>query len=164
MLTFSEAEFRGPGAHNRFDPSDEDEYMDMDQRTRLLGGRGGRVMRAEAPARARRKARQFGPPFRQPREIGVPQPRGVARRMDIPARRAEPQPVATVNPVSATGIGQPSAAQRLAEVAEILAAGMLRLRRRQLGAHPGDREQVRLGFSPDRSVHAGRLRPRRTAP
>ena len=43
MLTFSEAEFRGPGAHNRFDPSDEDEYMDMDQRTRLLGGRGGRV-------------------------------------------------------------------------------------------------------------------------
>ena len=44
MLTFSEAEFRGPGAHNRFDPSDEDEYMDMDQRTRLLGGRGGRVI------------------------------------------------------------------------------------------------------------------------
>jgi len=38
------AEFRGPGAHNRFDPSDEDEYMDMDQRTRLLGGRGGRVI------------------------------------------------------------------------------------------------------------------------
>lgn len=44
MLTFSEAEFRGPGAHNRFDASDEDEYMDMDQRTRLLGGRGGRVI------------------------------------------------------------------------------------------------------------------------
>jgi hypothetical protein len=43
-LTFCEAEFRGPGAHNRFDASDEDEYMDMDQRTRLLGGRGGRVI------------------------------------------------------------------------------------------------------------------------
>lgn len=43
-LTFCEAEFRGPGAHHRFDASDEDEYMDMDQRTRLLGGRGGRVI------------------------------------------------------------------------------------------------------------------------
>ena len=29
-LTFCEAEFRGPGAHHRFDASDEDEYMDMD--------------------------------------------------------------------------------------------------------------------------------------
>jgi protein phosphatase 2C family protein 2/3 len=43
-LTFCEAEFRGPGAHHRFDASDEDEYMDMDQRTRLLGGSGGRVI------------------------------------------------------------------------------------------------------------------------
>lgn len=38
------AEFRGPGVHHRFDASDEDEYMDMDQRTRLIGGRGGRII------------------------------------------------------------------------------------------------------------------------
>lgn len=43
-LTNCEAEFRGPGVHHRFDASDEDEYMDMDQRTRLLGGRGGRII------------------------------------------------------------------------------------------------------------------------
>jgi hypothetical protein len=64
--------------------------------------------------------------------------------------------------MSTTGTGQPTAAERLAEVAEILAAGVLRLRRRQLGACPGDREQVRLDFSPDRSVHAGRFGPGRT--
>ena len=40
-------------------------------------------------------------------------------------------------------------ATRLAEVAEILAAGILRLRARQLGTHRGDGEQVRLDFSPD---------------
>jgi hypothetical protein len=57
-----------------------------------------------------------------------------------------------------------SAAARLAEVAEILAAGILRLRARELGTHRGDGEQVRLDFSPARSVHADRLRPRRTAP
>lgn len=51
----------------------------------------------------------------------------------------------------------------LAEVAEILAAGMLRQRSRQLGTHRGAEEQVRLDFSPGRSVHASRLRPRRTA-
>ena len=56
------------------------------------------------------------------------------------------------------------ATQPLVEVAEILAAGILRLRSRQLGTHRGDREQVRLDFSPGRSVHADRLRPRRTAP
>jgi plasmid stability protein len=50
----------------------------------------------------------------------------------------------------------------LAEVAEILAAGVLRLRRKQ-GQVPATEEQVRLDFSPDRSVHAGRLRQRRTA-
>lgn len=43
-LTIFEAEFRGPGVHHRFDASDEDEYMDMDQRTRLIGGRGGRII------------------------------------------------------------------------------------------------------------------------
>jgi hypothetical protein len=52
-----------------------------------------------------------------------------------------------------------AAAESLAEFAEILAAGVLRLRRRQLGDHPGDQDQVRLDFSPERSVHAGRLRP-----
>jgi plasmid stability protein len=57
---------------------------------------------------------------------------------------------------------EPAAAQRLAEVAEILAAGMLRLRRKQ-GQVPATEEQVRLDFSPERSVHAGRLRQRRTA-
>lgn len=56
------------------------------------------------------------------------------------------------------------AAQRLAEVAEILSVGMLRLRARELGTHRGDGEQVRLDFSPGRSVHADRLRPRRMAP
>ena len=66
--------------------------------------------------------------------------------------------------MSATGTGQLNAAEHLAEIAEILAAGVLRLRRRQLGDHPGDQEQVRLDFSPDRSVHGGRSRPRRTAP
>ena len=60
--------------------------------------------------------------------------------------------------------GKRIATQPLAEVAEILAAGILRLRARQLGTHRGDGEQVRLDFSPERSVHADRLRPRRTAP
>jgi hypothetical protein len=65
--------------------------------------------------------------------------------------------------VSATGTGQLTAAERLAEVAEILAAGVLRLQRKQ-GRVPATEEQVRLDFCPDRSVHADRLRPRRTAP
>jgi hypothetical protein len=50
---------------------------------------------------------------------------------------------------------QTTAAQRLAEVAEILAAGLLRLRARELG------EQDRLDFSPNQSVSPDRLRPRR---
>ena len=57
-----------------------------------------------------------------------------------------------------------AASQRLAEVAEILAAGILRLRAREFGTHRGDGEQARLDFSPERSVHAARLRPRRVAP
>ena len=56
-----------------------------------------------------------------------------------------------------------TAAQRLAEVAEILAAGMLRLRARELGTQRSDGERVRLDFSPGRSVSPDRLRPRRTA-
>lgn len=39
------AEFRGPGAHHRFDDSPDDYEMDMDQRTRFLGGgRAGRII------------------------------------------------------------------------------------------------------------------------
>nr|POF16562.1 hypothetical protein CFP56_24080 [Quercus suber] len=41
------AEFRGPGVHNHFsaDDSPDDYDMDMDQRTRTLGGgRGGRII------------------------------------------------------------------------------------------------------------------------
>ena len=38
------AEFRGPGTHHRFDDSPDDYDMDMDQRTRFLGGRAGRII------------------------------------------------------------------------------------------------------------------------
>ena len=72
------------------------------------------------------------------------------------------KPLPQVNAVSGA-IDRLTAAQRLAEVAEILAAGLLRLRARELGSHRGDGEQVRLDYSPGRSVHADRLRPRRTA-
>jgi hypothetical protein len=45
-------------------------------------------------------------------------------------------------------------AERLDEIAEILAAGILRLRAR-LSAPPGSTgEQFRVDFSPDRSGHA----------
>lgn len=40
----SVAEFRGPGIHHRFDDSPDDYDMDMDQRTRMLGGRAGRII------------------------------------------------------------------------------------------------------------------------
>ena len=56
------------------------------------------------------------------------------------------------------------ATQRFAEVAEILAAGILPPAVPATRHPRGDREQVRLDFSPGRSVHADRLRPRRTAP
>jgi plasmid stability protein len=67
-----------------------------------------------------------------------------------------------VNPVSgaAAGTDRITTAERLAEVAEILAAGVLRLRRKQ-GQVPATEEQVRLDFPPERSVHADRLTPRR---
>jgi hypothetical protein len=65
--------------------------------------------------------------------------------------------------ITASAVDRLSPAQRLGEVAEILAAGILRLRSRQLGTHRGAGEQVRLDFSPERSVHADPLRPRRTA-
>ena len=38
------AEFRGPGTHHHYDDSPDDFDMDMDQRTRFLGGRAGRII------------------------------------------------------------------------------------------------------------------------
>lgn len=39
------AEFRGPGVHHGYDDSQSDDYdMDLDQRTRMFGGRSGRVI------------------------------------------------------------------------------------------------------------------------
>jgi hypothetical protein len=46
-----------------------------------------------------------------------------------------------------------SAEERLTELAQILAAGLIRLRRRQSISAPGSRD-FRLDFSPERSVHA----------
>jgi hypothetical protein len=46
-----------------------------------------------------------------------------------------------------------TAGERLAEVAQILAAGLVRLRRRQSMSAAGSRD-FRLDFSPERSVHA----------
>jgi len=51
-----------------------------------------------------------------------------------------------------------TAAERLDEIAEILAAGILRARRKLRGEDRRDR--VRLDFSPDRSVHATARRRR----
>jgi hypothetical protein len=48
--------------------------------------------------------------------------------------------------------------ERLDEIAEILAAGILRARRKLRGEDRRDR--VRLDFSPDRSMHANRSRRR----
>ena len=50
--------------------------------------------------------------------------------------------------------------ERLDEIAEILAAGILQARRKLRGEH--GRERVRLDFSPDRSMHAGRSRRRKS--
>jgi hypothetical protein len=49
-----------------------------------------------------------------------------------------------------------TAEERLDEIAEILAAGILRARRKLRGEDRRDR--VRLDFSPDRSMHAERSR------
>jgi hypothetical protein len=49
-------------------------------------------------------------------------------------------------------------AERLDEIAEILAAGILRARAKLRGEDRRDR--VRLDFSPDRSMHAHRSRRR----
>lgn len=42
--TICTAEFRGPGVHHRFDDSPDDYEMDLDQRTRMIGGRGGSII------------------------------------------------------------------------------------------------------------------------
>lgn len=44
LLTIPAAEFRGPGSHHRYDDSADDYDMDLDQRTRMLGGRSGRII------------------------------------------------------------------------------------------------------------------------
>jgi len=50
--------------------------------------------------------------------------------------------------------------ERLDEIAEILAAGLVRARRKLRGEHR--RDPVRLDFSPDRSMHADRSRRRKS--
>ena len=40
----SPAEFRGPGTHHTFEDSGDDYDMDVDQRTRGIGGRSGRII------------------------------------------------------------------------------------------------------------------------
>jgi hypothetical protein len=45
-------------------------------------------------------------------------------------------------------------AERLDEIAEILAAGILRVHARQRAPQGSTREQVRVDFSPHRSSHA----------
>jgi hypothetical protein len=52
------------------------------------------------------------------------------------------------------------AEERLNEIAEILAAGILRARRKLRGEHR--RDSLRLDFSPDRSMHADRSRRRKS--
>jgi hypothetical protein len=47
-----------------------------------------------------------------------------------------------------------TAEERLTEVAQILAAGLIRLRRRQSATQASRSGDFRLDFSPDRSVHA----------
>jgi hypothetical protein len=47
-----------------------------------------------------------------------------------------------------------SAEQRLTEIGTILAAGLLRLRRKQSERHGSHLEKNSLDFSPERSVHA----------
>jgi hypothetical protein len=53
-----------------------------------------------------------------------------------------------------------TADERLAEVAQILAAGLLRLRRQESEKHVSHIEEKRLDFSPDRSGHATARRRR----
>jgi hypothetical protein len=54
-------------------------------------------------------------------------------------------------------------AERFDEIAEILAAGILRLRRRESEKHVSHLEKNNLDFSADRSVHATTGKRRRVA-
>jgi hypothetical protein len=56
--------------------------------------------------------------------------------------------------------GRLTACERLDEVAQILAAGIIRLRRKHMPPQATE-EQVRLDFPPNRSVHAAPLAHRR---
>jgi len=69
-------------------------------------------------------------------------------------------PLAGANPLPADLM---TAEQRLDEIAQILAAGLLRLRRRESKRQPSDLEKNRLDFTPDRSVHATTRKRRKVA-
>ena len=56
-----------------------------------------------------------------------------------------------------------TADQRLTEIGQICAAGILRLRRRESEKHVSHLEKNSLDFSPDRSVHATTGKRRRVA-
>lgn len=56
-----------------------------------------------------------------------------------------------------------TAAERIAEIAETLAVGVLRLRRRQSASKSSQLEKLPLDFSPDRSMHATVRKGRRVA-
>jgi hypothetical protein len=53
--------------------------------------------------------------------------------------------------------------ERLSEVAQILAAGLVRLRQRECGDNCSRLERNRLDFSPARSVHATTAKRRKVA-
>ena len=49
-----------------------------------------------------------------------------------------------------------TAAERLDEIADLLAAGLIRLRARKSSSLPGDRGESPLAMSPDQRLHADR--------
>jgi len=53
--------------------------------------------------------------------------------------------------------------ERLSEVAEILTAGLLRLRQKEKSSRSNDLRDYRLDFSPGRSVHAAIPKRRKAA-
>ena len=53
-----------------------------------------------------------------------------------------------------------TAAERIAEIGEILAAGILRLKARQAARRPGDRGDLSLAFPANRSRHGRKRRVR----
>jgi hypothetical protein len=56
-----------------------------------------------------------------------------------------------------------TAAERIREIGEILAAGILRLKARESAGAPGDRRDVSLDFPAHQSVHARTRRRREKA-